>query len=201
MYGASTDILARGLAVFDLGVFAHCERSARLFMTCFRQFGFSDEEGRLIGVALRLHDLGKISLPRALIQAPRRLTPLEYELVKTHAESGAHILMADPNFERVASLVRHHHERWDGAGYPLRLKGEQTPKGSRVMAIFDSYTAMTNGRPYAPTLTITRALEEIRACAGTQFDPDAAAIFCEVAEQSLHPAWHRVDVAIHKEEA
>lgn len=195
MYNSSTDVLARTMSVFDLGVFAHCERSARLFMTCYQQFGLGDEDGRLIGTALRLHDIGKLSLPRALIQTPRRLTLLEYELIKTHAEQGAHILMADPNFERVASLIRHHHERWDGAGYPLRLKGEQTPKGSRVMALFDAFTAMTNGRPYAPTLTITRAVEEIRNCTGTQFDPDLAPIFCDIAEHSPHPAWHRVDQA------
>ncbi|HVA30032.1 MAG TPA: diguanylate cyclase [Gaiellaceae bacterium] len=123
---------------------------------------------RLAGL---LHDIGKIGLPDSILRAPRRLTNDEYEIVKKHPEFG-YSLLDGMGIGPVDDWVLHHHEHWDGSGYPHGLAGEEIPLGARVILVADAFEAITADRPYRPAQTEKAALAELRACTGTQFDPD-----------------------------
>jgi HD-GYP domain-containing protein (c-di-GMP phosphodiesterase class II) len=122
---------------------------------------------RLAGL---LHDLGKIGLPDAILKAPRRLTEEEYAVVKRHPEFG-HSLLEGLGIEPVEEWVLHHHEHWDGSGYPHGLAGEEIPFGSRLILVADAYDAITTERSYRAATSPEQAIVELRCNAGSQFDP------------------------------
>jgi putative nucleotidyltransferase with HDIG domain len=122
-------------------------------------------------VAALLHDIGKILVPDSILKKRGRLTPDEHAAMAEHPARGAEILARVPGLEVVATIVRYHHERWDGAGYPDGLAGTRIPLASRVIAICDSFNAMTSDRPYRRAMSRDDALAELRAHAGWQFDP------------------------------
>jgi HD-GYP domain-containing protein (c-di-GMP phosphodiesterase class II) len=122
---------------------------------------------RLAGL---LHDLGKIGLPDAILKAPRKLTDEEYAIVKRHPEFG-HSLLDGLGIEPVDDWVLHHHEHWDGSGYPNGLAGEEIPLGARIILVADAFEAITADRPYRPAQSEQAALLELQRNAGTQFDP------------------------------
>jgi HD-GYP domain-containing protein (c-di-GMP phosphodiesterase class II) len=130
--------------------------------------------------AARLHDVGKIQVPDAVLNKPGPLEPHENEVIRCHAIWGAETLARIPGLEAVATIVRFHHERWDGAGYPDGLSGGRIPLGSRIISACDAYGAMTADRPYRAALPPDDALEEIRSGAGTQFDPSVVHALVEV---------------------
>ncbi|HEY2604250.1 MAG TPA: HD-GYP domain-containing protein [Thermoleophilaceae bacterium] len=123
-------------------------------------------------LAAALHDVGKIRIPREILQADRSLSDEEWELVHMHPSWGFEIVAAVPGLEPIAPLVRAHHERWDGEGYPDGLAVERIPLASRIVSVCDAFGALTSGRPYRPAASPEVALEEIGRCAGSQFDPD-----------------------------
>jgi len=125
------------------------------------------------------HDIGKISIPDLILDKPGRLTPEEFETIKTHTEVGYQILRAADEYSDLAIHALHHHERWDGKGYPKGLKEEEIPLFSRIICIADAFEAMTSDRPYKKALTIQKAVEELQRCAGTQFDANLVAVFVE----------------------
>ena len=135
-----------------------------------------------------LHDLGKVALPDAVLSAPRALTPEEWAMVQQHPEFG-HALLDGVGIEPVDSWVLHHHERWDGKGYPHGLAGEAIPLGSRIIFVADAFEAITADRPYRPAQSVDAAIAELRTNAGTQFDPAVVAALeryladCEPAER------------------
>jgi len=137
------------------------------------------DEGALadLHVAARLHDLGKIAVPDAILMKRTPLTPEEFTTMRGHAEAGYAILRDAPLAEAVKLAVRHNHERWDGTGYPSGLAGEAIPLCSRILAVADAYAAMTSDRPYRRALDPTEAVAELRAHAGTQFDPTLVEVF------------------------
>ena len=122
--------------------------------------------------AARLHDVGKIQVPDAVLNKPGPLDPDENEVIRCHATWGSETLARIPGLEAVATIVRFHHERWDGAGYPDGLSGTRIPLASRIIAVCDAYGAMTSDRPYRLALDPDYALSEIRAGSGSQFDPE-----------------------------
>ncbi|MTI85646.1 MAG: HD-GYP domain-containing protein [Firmicutes bacterium] len=132
---------------------------------------------KTIQQAALLHDIGKIGIPNRILFKPANLTYAEWQIMMLHPVTGAELLSADLFGNDVVEAVRHHHERWDGTGYPDRLAGENIPLPARVIAVADAYDAMTVNRPYKKMLTKRQALEEIARCAGTQFDPELAGIF------------------------
>jgi HD-GYP domain-containing protein (c-di-GMP phosphodiesterase class II) len=144
------------------------------------------EEIDVVRRAAELHDLGKIAMPEEMLRKPGPLDEWEWELMRRHTIIGDRILSATPAMRPVAALVRSSHERWDGAGYPDGLVAEQTPLGARIVAICDAFDAMTTDRSYQRARSESDALAELRACAGTQFDPDLVDVFCEVFE-AAHP--------------
>ena len=142
------------------------------------------EHLRLAGL---LHDLGKIGLPDAILQAPRPLTEEEYAIVKRHPEFG-YSLLDGLGIEPLDEWVLHHHEHWDGSGYPNGLAGEEIPLGARIILVADAFEAITADRPYRPAQTEQAALMELRRNAGTQFDSavvEALATHLH-AEQAVH---------------
>lgn len=135
-----------------------------------------------------LHDVGKIGIPDAILLKPGPLTEAEWEIMRTHPEIGARILEGIPFLAAARRIVLTHHERWDGLGYPCRLAGEQIPLGSRVFAVADTFDAMTTHRPYRGPLPLTAVVDEVRRCAGSQFDPEVSELFLQMlSEDRLLP--------------
>jgi len=132
-----------------------------------------------------LHDIGKIGVPDNVLRKPTALSESEWAVMKRHPEFGARIISGIPFLEDVARIVRHHHERWDGMGYPDGLKGERIPLGARIFAVGDSFDAMTSDRPYRRGLLIDAAREEIRRCANSQFDPAVVTAFLSIPVSRL----------------
>jgi putative nucleotidyltransferase with HDIG domain len=133
-----------------------------------------------IKLAARLHDIGKVAVPDRLLDKPSRLTPDEVALMDTHPLVGENILRPIAELHNVASIIRSHHERWDGEGYPDRLSGERIPVGSRILALADAFDAMTSQRPYRDSFTVSDAQEEIGTHLGTQFDPAIGHVFLDM---------------------
>src|SRR6185295_17327313 len=130
-----------------------------------------------IAHAAELHDVGKIAIPDAILQKTGPLDEGEWAFMRRHTLIGERILMAAPALRSVAKLVRSSHERWDGGGYPDGLRSEQIPLGARVVAVCDAFDAMTTNRPYRHRVNQPAAMAELRACAGTQFDPQVVQAF------------------------
>jgi putative nucleotidyltransferase with HDIG domain len=119
-----------------------------------------------------LHDIGKVRVPEAILNKPGPLTDEEWEVMRTHPEVGEQILRPIQSLQAILPIVRHHHERWDGAGYPDRLAGDAIPLGARIVSVCDAYRAMTEDRPYRAALVETEARAELEQGAGAQFDAD-----------------------------
>jgi len=118
-----------------------------------------------------LHDIGKVGIPDDILRRPGPLNNSEWALIQRHPDVGADIVIMVSNLSQVAELIRTHHERFDGKGYPRSLRGSQIPLGGRILAVADAYTAMTDGRVYRAPVSHADAIAELKRCAGTHFDP------------------------------
>lgn len=132
-----------------------------------------------------LHDIGKVAIPDHILKKPGPLSADEWEIMKKHSEIGFRIAQSTPEMAPIAEAILTHHERWDGTGYPLGLKGEEIPLISRIVAIADAYDVMTEGRPYKERISAEEAIAEIRRCSGTQFDPHLVEIFIENQDELI----------------
>jgi putative nucleotidyltransferase with HDIG domain len=138
-----------------------------------------DEQARVVKAAL-IHDLGKVGIMDSIISKPGPLTDEEYNILKRHPVIGAEIINRMKGLQDLVPLVRHHHERWDGRGYPDGIEKEEIPIGARILALSDSLDAMLSDRPYRPTRSMKEVVEEVIRCTGTQFDPKVVEAFFEV---------------------
>ena len=149
----------------------HMDMVKRTAMTLAQVLGLSPEERETLRLASLLHDIGMVTVPDAVLAKTGALSPEEWELIKPHAATGAELLQQVPALRHIASLVRHHHERMDGQGYPDGLKGNEIPYLARVLTVADAYAAMIADWPGHKAITKTEAKAKLRAGAGTQFDP------------------------------
>ena len=136
--------------------------------------------------AAELHDIGKVAIPASILTKPGSLTAEEWDFIRRHTVIGERILAVVPALADVAGIVRASHERWDGNGYPDRIAGREIPLAARIVAVADSYCAMTENRPYAQARPAESAIAELRSCAGTQFDPRVVAAFLDVLAADDH---------------
>ena len=170
--------LAKAVDARDTYTGSHSTRVAELSSWIAHRLGFDQEHIELTRLAASLHDLGKLAIPEEILRKPGPLTEAERLVLERHPEIGYRMLESlgvDP----IADWVLHHHERWDGTGYPARLRGEEIPLGARIIFVADAYDAMTSERAYRGRLTPREAIEELERCSGTQFDPAIVAAFAQ----------------------
>ncbi len=184
-YQGMLQILTSALDQRDQVTEGHSRRVADLSLIVARQLGIKGEDLLDIERAAILHDIGKIVVLDAVLSKPGPLDPDEWLAIRRHPDVGYHLVCDVPFLRRAAEIVRSHHERFDGAGYPRGLKGDGIPLGARIFAVVDTYDAMTSDRPYRLACSHRQALEEIRRHAGTQFDPHVAAAFFAAVRQGI----------------
>ncbi len=175
--------LAKAVDARDTYTGHHSERVTELAARVAVRVGLDAEQVELTRLAASLHDLGKLAIPEELLQKAGTLTDSERLVLERHPQIGFRMLDS-LGVDLIAHLVLHHHERWDGAGYPDGLSGEQIPLGSRIIFVTDAYDAMTSDRLYRPKRSSRAALAELERCAGSQFDPGIVAAFREEIEES-----------------
>jgi len=158
----------------------HSRRVSLLAERVCRALGLGATACETVRIAGILHDIGKIGMPELVLKKPGRLTSPEVEVFKRHAHLGSRIVSAVTELEEVGRAILHHHERFDGKGYPDRLAGDQIPLLSRILTVADSYDAMTSDRPYRTSVSHRQAMEEVARCRGTQFDPMVADAFLQL---------------------
>ncbi|MCH2136339.1 MAG: HD-GYP domain-containing protein [Phycisphaerales bacterium] len=177
MFLGTLDALTASIDAKDRYTSGHSSRVAMLTRHLARAIGLDDATAHRMHIAGLVHDVGKIGVPEAVLRKPGRLTDAEFEQVKQHPAIGHRILRDIPNFDDILGGVLHHHERWDGAGYPHGISGEDIPLAARLIALADTFDAMCSTRTYRQALTRTSVLDEIARCAGTQFDPELVPVF------------------------
>jgi HD-GYP domain-containing protein (c-di-GMP phosphodiesterase class II) len=187
-YFETVNALAQAIEVKDVYTGGHGDRLVDFAISVAERLNVSDEERIWLKYAAALHDIGKIGVKEAILTKPGKLTPEEYEEMKTHPAKGAEILKEVKFLAPVVPIVYHHQERYDGKGYPTGLSGHQIPIGSRIVAVLDAFDAMTTNRPYRKGLPTNVAIDELRRHSGVQFDPQVVEAFIQAISESPHTA-------------
>lgn len=169
--------MAKILDARDPHTSQHSTRVTNLSVAMANILKLSDDEKDVLYIAASLHDIGKVGIPDSILLKPGTLTDEEFMIIKRHPDIGADILKPIPPMSRETEVIRYHHERYDGKGYPSGIGGEEIPLLSRIITLADSYDAMTSDRPYRNGLFMDKAIEEIVRCMGSQFDPELAKLF------------------------
>ncbi len=194
-HSAILSSLVRALEECDSDTEEHVQRTQQMGAALGKRIGLTDVQLSDLSLLCLLHDIGKIGVPLEILNKPGKLTNEEWESLRSHAEKGYQIANSSPELERIADMVLHHHERWDGAGYPAGLSKEAIPLLSRIIAVVDAYDAMVNDRSYRPALPEAKAREELRRCAGSQFDPGIVSEFLQLLEDTLLNIKRNVKIA------
>jgi len=172
LYRETLASLSNALEAKDALTSRHTEEVVRLAVGVAAELELELEAVRNVELGAVLHDIGKVRIPESILNKAGPLTDEEWAVMKTHPEIGEHILTPIQSLHAILPIVRHHHERWDGTGYPDGLSGRGIPLGARIVAVCDAYRAMTEDRPYRGALSTSEARGELEAGAGTQFDAD-----------------------------
>jgi HD-GYP domain-containing protein (c-di-GMP phosphodiesterase class II) len=183
----------------------HSSQVAELAARVARRMGVAGDALEEIAIAAQLHDIGKVGIPDAILNKPSPLSDPEWDLIRNHTILGERILHGAPALRRAARLVRASHERWDGAGYPDHLLGEEIPLGARIVSVCDAYEAMVSDRTYRSATPPEHARKELLRCAGAQFDPAVVHAFLDVIESdcdeletdAAHDAAAHVQTLLH----
>jgi ribonuclease P protein subunit RPR2 len=170
-YGVTVEALAAAIEAKDLTTGGHIERVRRLGLLLANEIVPREARDPQMAYGFLLHDIGKLAVPDAILRAPGRLSEEQWALMRRHPEEGVRMLSGVPFLDRALDVVRHHHERWDGGGYPGGLRGEEIPLWARIFSVVDALDAITAERPYRAARPYEAALAEIRRHSGTQFDP------------------------------
>ena len=158
----------------------HSDRVSEYSVLIGEKLGLPEDQIKTLRIGGLFHDIGKIGIPDSILLKPDKLSDDEYSQIKNHPSIGAHILGSAEIFKDIIPVVKHHHERYDGNGYPSRLKGEEIPYIARIAAVVDTFDAMTSRRSYRGPIDIEHVKEEIKRCEGTQFDPQIAEVFLDI---------------------
>ena len=183
-HSSLVDSFAQTLLESDEGTEAHVMRTQKLGDILGKRLDFTDKQLSDLSLLCLLHDIGKLGIPLEILNKPGKLTREEWALMKSHTHKGYRIAMASPELRGIAEYILHHHERWDGKGYPDGISMESIPLLSRVIAILDAYDAMVNDRPYHRAVSKAQAKAELKRCAGTQFDPFLVAEFVLMLDET-----------------
>ena len=178
--------IAYALDAKDKYTHGHSLRVTLYSLALAKKLNLSDELLEEIEIAGLLHDIGKIAIPEKILLKPGKLTEEEFNIIKTHPELGERLVESIEKLKLISNWLKSHHEKYDGSGYPDGLTGEQIPISARIIAIADTYDAMTSNRSYREAMSHQVAISEIERCSGTQFDPELAKIFvgiCDEVEQ------------------
>jgi diguanylate cyclase (GGDEF)-like protein len=184
-------LLAAAAEAHDRTTGRHLENVRAITEALARELGSSEEEARELGLAAVLHDIGKVRVPDSILASVGRLSDEEWELMKHHTTWGAEFLAGRPGFELAGVIARSHHERWDGGGYPDGLSGDAIPEAATIVAVADSFDAITSDRPYRPRRSVTAAMREIMACSGGQFSPKVVQALVRLHKRRMLPHPHR----------
>lgn len=176
--------LAYALEAKDIYTSGHSQRVTEISVAIARELGMPQDSIDEIRLAGLVHDIGKIGIKESVLNKPASLTDEEFEHIKSHCEAGEHILTPIVEDEEILKVVRHHHERYDGTGYPDGLRGEQIPLGARILTVADTFDAMTSERPYRAAMSDEAACAEIERCKGTQFAPEVADAFLRIRKSA-----------------
>jgi diguanylate cyclase (GGDEF)-like protein len=182
VYGLLDRILS-SIDVRDSYTRLHCEKTAEYAIILAQQLGLSPSAQRTLRLAALLHDVGKVGIPDGILRKPGPLSAEEFEVIKHHISIADHLIVDIPNADEVRKLVRSHHERWDGGGYPQGLKDEEIPYLARILSVADAFSAITLDRPYRRRLPDDEACAELERAAGTQLDPDLVRSFSETVRR------------------
>jgi HD-GYP domain-containing protein (c-di-GMP phosphodiesterase class II) len=166
-------------------IYGHSRKVKTCGVALAEAIGLSPDQVSKVSTSALLHDIGKIGIPDEVLNKKGKLSKENWEAIKAHPRLGANIVSNIPNLAPCVSSILHHHERWDGSGYPQGLKGEEIPLEARILAIADSFEAMTSARPYRPALSLEAVVKELRQGAGIQFDPKLVEIFIGIIEAGL----------------
>ncbi|MBF0622421.1 MAG: DUF3369 domain-containing protein [Magnetococcales bacterium] len=183
-YNQAINMMALAAEFKDTSTGTHIMRVAELTERMALELGLDAKASKQMAEASKLHDIGKIGVPDAVLQKPGKLTESEYEVIKSHAGIGAQILKDSPAFELAQDVALSHHERWDGRGYPRGIKGLEISLISRIVAVVDVFDALVNVRPYKQAWSVEDAVAEIKNGAGTQFDPQVVEAFVRLYENN-----------------
>jgi HD-GYP domain-containing protein (c-di-GMP phosphodiesterase class II) len=195
-YFSTMETLAFLIEAKDAGTRRHLDRTRDLAMALARIVDPELAERPETAHGFMLHDIGKVGIPERLLTKRGPLSPSEWEVMRSHPVVGAHIVSPIRLLGDAVDVVRFHHERYDGTGYPNGLKGHEIPISARIFSIADAFDAMTSDRPYRAARTSDHAVEEIKRCSGTQFDPEiveAFVLLSEANETLLLPETHEQD--------
>lgn len=192
---ATVDALGNALFLKDPGAQSH-SKHVTVFSMCIAQaMGQPVHEIGTIGRAAFLHDIGNLAIPDVILQKPSTLTSDEVETIRTHCLHGYKLLKRIPFLVEVAGMVYAHHEKFDGTGYPLGLRGEAIPLGARIISVADAFDAITSDRPYRVARSLSVAREEIKHCSGSQFDPSVVETFLRVPDKNWIDLRDEIDSA------
>jgi putative nucleotidyltransferase with HDIG domain len=185
---ATIETLTQAIDAKDQVTHGHIRRVQRQAVRLAREIGVTEEDQiKAIEAASLLHDTGKLAIPEHILNKPGRLTPDEFEIMKRHAPIGADILSTIDFPYPVVPIVRHHHENWDGTGYPDCLRGDAIPVGARILSVVDCFDALTSDRPYRPRLSTAAALEILRERRGSMYDPTVVDAFMRLVDELVVP--------------
>jgi putative nucleotidyltransferase with HDIG domain len=185
----TVETLVRAIQARDRYTSGHSARVSRYSLLIGEKLGLTTKDRHELYLAAMLHDIGKIGIPDELLNREGKLTEEQFQQIRSHVTVGASMLKALGEMNPIVPLILHHHEAWDGSGYPDGLEGEEIPLMSRILAVADSYDAMTSDRPYRKAMSRSRAIDEIKRCSGTCFDPRVVEAFLAVVkEQAGAPA-------------
>jgi len=186
-YFSTVKALARAIEVKDPYTYGHSERVTQYALVIARKLGLDEWALRNIKYAGALHDIGKLGIARNILNKPGELSEEEFLHVKSHPQMGDSIIEPVSFLKEPRDIILHHHERYDGKGYPDGLKGEEIPLGARILAVADSFEAMMSDRPYRSALDLHEAIAEIKDNSGTQFDPAIVQVFVETLSEEETP--------------